>query len=115
MATTAQERSTAWSGFQPGDWENGVNVRDFIQKNYTPYEGNGDFLAPATEATTTLWNNVMEGIKVENRTHAPYKIDSQIVSGINSHAAGYIDKDLETLSACKPMSRSNVRLCLTAA
>ena len=56
MATTAQERPAAWAGFQSGDWENNINVRDFIQKNYTPYEG--------TEATVKLWDDVMEGIKV---------------------------------------------------
>ena len=109
MATTAQERPAAWAGFQSGDWENNINVRDFIQKNYTPYEGAADFLAPATEATVKLWDDVMEGIKVENRTHAPYKIDSQIVAGINTHAAGYIDKDLETivgLQTDEPLKRA---------
>lgn len=78
-------------------------------KNYTPYEGAADFLAPATEATVKLWDDVMEGIKVENRTHAPYKIDSQIVAGINTHAAGYIDKDLETivgLQTDEPLKRA---------
>ena len=65
----------------------------FIQKNYTPYEGDASFLAPATEATTKLWADVLEGIKVENRTHEPYKIDAQIISGITSHAPGYINKD----------------------
>ena len=78
-------------------------------KNYTPYEGDASFLAPATEATTKLWAEVMEGIKVENRTHEPYKIDAQIVSGITSHAPGYIDKDLETivgLQTDEPLKRS---------
>lgn len=84
MASTTP--SHAWQGFQSGDWRR-IDVRDFIQRNYTPYEGNGDFLAPATEATTQLWDSVMEGIKVENQTHAPYKIDAQIVAGITSHAA----------------------------
>lgn len=49
MTATTQERPAAWLGFQPGNWENSIDVRDFIQKNYTPYEGKGDFLAPATE------------------------------------------------------------------
>ena len=57
------ERPAAWAGFAGGDWENSIDVRDFIQKNYTPYEGDGSFLAPATEATTKLWAEVMEGIK----------------------------------------------------
>ena len=106
---SAIERPAAWAGFAGGDWENSIDVRDFIQKNYTPYEGDGSFLAPATEATTKLWAEVMEGIKVENKTHAPYKIDAQIVSGITSHGPGYIDKDLETivgLQTDEPLKRS---------
>ena len=95
MASTTP--SHAWQGFQSGDWQNRIDVRDFIQRNYTPYEGNGDFLAPATEATTQLWDSVMEGIKVENQTHAPYKIGAQIVAGITSHAAGYINPELEKI------------------
>lgn len=109
MSNDVQQRPAAWEGFVGGNWETSVDVRDFIQKNYTPYEGDASFLAPATEATTKLWAEVMEGIKVENRTHEPYKIDAQIVSGITSHAPGYIDKDLETivgLQTDEPLKRS---------
>ena len=109
MSTDVQQRPAAWEGFTGGNWETNVDVRDFIQKNYTPYEGDASFLAPATEATTKLWADVMEGIKVENRTHEPYKIDAQVVSGITSHAPGYIDKDLETivgLQTDEPLKRS---------
>ena len=109
MSTDVQQRPAAWEGFVGGNWETNVDVRDFIQKNYTPYEGDASFLAPATEATTKLWAEVMEGIKVENRTHEPYKIDAQVVSGITSHAPGYIDKDLETivgLQTDEPLKRS---------
>ena len=109
MSTDVQQRPAAWEGFVGGNWETNVDVRDFIQKNYTPYEGDASFLAPATEATTKLWADVMEGIKVENRTHEPYKIDAQVVSGITSHAPGYIDKDLETivgLQTDEPLKRS---------
>ncbi|QYJ81091.1 formate C-acetyltransferase [Shewanella aegiceratis] len=87
----------AWEGFTPGDWKSEVNVRDFIQKNYKPYEGDESFLAGATEATSVLWDKVMEGIKQENRTHAPVDFDTDKVSTITSHAAGYIDQDLETI------------------
>ncbi|MCG9737196.1 formate C-acetyltransferase [Shewanella insulae] len=87
----------AWEGFTPGDWKSEVNVRDFIQTNYTPYEGDESFLAGATEATSALWDKVMEGIKQENRTHAPVDFDTDKVSTITSHAAGYIDQDLETI------------------
>ena len=67
MSELNEKLATAWEGFTKGDWQNEVNVRDFIQKNYTPYEGDESFLAGATEATTTLWDKVMEGVKLENR------------------------------------------------
>ncbi|WP_288443743.1 formate C-acetyltransferase [uncultured Serratia sp.] len=89
--------ANAWEGFSKGDWQNEVNVRDFIQKNYTPYEGDESFLAGATQATTTLWDKVMEGIKLENRTHAPVDFDTNVASTIVSHDAGYIAKELETI------------------
>ncbi|MDO5056049.1 MAG: formate C-acetyltransferase [Lautropia sp.] len=109
MLAPTKDLANAWTGFKSGDWENTIDVRDFIQKNYTPYEGDAAFLAPATDATKQLWAEVMEGIKVENRTHAPYKIDAQVVSGITSHGPGYIDKDLETivgLQTDEPLKRA---------
>ncbi len=93
-----EQFAKAWKGFTPGNWKHEVDVRDFIQKNYTPYEGDDAFLeAEATEATQTLWNRVMEGIKQENATHAPLDFDTDTPSTITSHNAGYIDKDLETI------------------
>ncbi len=89
--------ANAWQGFEAGDWKTEVNVRDFIQKNYTPYEGDESFLAGATQATETLWEKVMVGIKQENSTHAPVDFDTKMVSTITSHDAGYINKDLETI------------------
>ncbi|GGZ28746.1 MULTISPECIES: formate C-acetyltransferase [Shewanella] len=89
--------ASAWEGFVPGDWKTEVNVRDFIQKNYTPYEGDESFLAGPTTATTALWDKVMEGIKQENRTHAPVDFDTDKVSTIDSHDAGYINQELETI------------------
>lgn len=89
--------ASAWQGFTEGEWQNSVNVRDFIQKNYTPYEGDESFLAGATEATTTLWESVLEGIKIENRTHAPVDFDTDLASTITSHDAGYINKSLEKI------------------
>ncbi|KPA54290.1 pyruvate formate-lyase [Photobacterium leiognathi subsp. mandapamensis] len=92
------EQFTAWEGFTAGDWQNEVNVRDFIQKNYTPYEGDGSFLeTEATPATAKLWDAVMEGIKQENATHAPVDFDTDVVSTITAHDAGYIEKELETI------------------
>ncbi len=109
MSHEVQGRPVAWEGFVGGQWESQVDVRDFIQKNYTPYEGDATFLTPATEATSKLWASVLEGIKVENRTHEPYKIDAQVISGITSHAPGYIDKGLETivgLQTDEPLKRA---------
>ena len=99
----------AWQGFTTGEWTNEVNLRDFIQKNYTEFTGDESFLADATEATDTLWNNVMEGIKIENSTHAPLDFDTAVPSTITSHAAGYIDQGLETivgLQTEKPLKRA---------
>ncbi|MDP2571287.1 formate C-acetyltransferase [Vibrio penaeicida] len=94
----AEQFAKAWEGFAKGDWQNEVNIRDFIQKNYTPYEGDESFLvSEGTEATNTLWAKVMEGIKLENSTHAPVDFDTSVISTITSHDAGYINKDLETI------------------
>ncbi|MDU3851156.1 MAG: formate C-acetyltransferase [Serratia marcescens] len=97
MTELNEKLANAWEGFSKGDWQNEVNVRDFIQKNYTPYEGDESFLAGAAQATTTLWDKVMEGIKLENRTHAPVDFDTNVASTIVSHDAGYIAKELETI------------------
>ncbi|WP_431222951.1 formate C-acetyltransferase [Serratia sp. L9] len=97
MSELNEKLATAWQGFSEGDWQKEVNVRDFIQKNYTPYEGDEAFLAGASQATTSLWDKVMEGIKLENRTHAPVDFDTNVVSTVTSHDAGYINKDLETI------------------
>ncbi|NAW85645.1 formate C-acetyltransferase [Photobacterium halotolerans] len=94
----ADQFATAWEGFRAGEWQSEVNVRDFIQKNYTPYEGNEDFLvSEGTAATQKLWAKVMEGIKQENATHSPVDFDTSIISTITAHDAGYIDKTLETI------------------
>lgn len=87
----------AWLGFKGTDWKNEINVRDFIQHNYTPYEGDESFLAEATPATTELWEKVMEGIRIENATHAPLDFDTNIATTITAHDAGYIDQPLERI------------------
>lgn len=97
MTDNTELFAQAWNGFAAGDWKTEVNVRDFIQKNYTPYEGDESFLAGATKATDALWDKVMEGIRVENSTHAPVDFDTDLVSTITAHDAGYINKDLETI------------------
>lgn len=109
MSELNEKFASAWQGFNLGDWSQEVNVRDFIQKNYTPYEGDESFLAGATEATTALWAKVMEGIKIENSTHAPIDFDTDLPSTITSHDAGYIDQSLEKvvgLQTEKPLKRA---------
>lgn len=103
------EQREEWAGFAPGKWTKSVDVRDFIQKNYTPYEGNGDFLAPATDATKKLWDMVMELSKKEREAGGVLDMDTKTVSTITSHAAGYLDKDLEQIvgfQTDKPFKRS---------
>ena len=87
-----------WEGFVPGKWCNDeVDVRDFIQRNYAPYEGDGKFLAPATEATKKLWDIVCDLSKKEREAGGVLDADTKIVSTLTSHGAGYLDKDLEKI------------------
>ncbi len=87
-----------WEGFIPGKWcDDEVNVRDFIQKNYTPYEGDDSFLAPATEATKELWKEVMELSAKERANNGVLDADTKVVSTLTSHGPGYINKDLEKI------------------
>lgn len=99
----------AWRDFKGTDWKKEINVRDFIQHNYTPYEGDESFLADATPATTALWEKVMAGIRIENATHAPVDFDTNIATTITAHDAGYIEKELEKivgLQTDKPLKRA---------
>ncbi len=99
----------AWEGFTGGHWTKEINVRDFIQKNYTPYDGDASFLADPTEATKTLWAKVMELAKAEREAGGVLDMDTKVVSSLTSHGAGYIEKDLETivgLQTDKPFKRS---------
>ena len=87
-----------WEGFVPGKWCNDeVDVRDFIQRNYTPYDGDASFLAPATEATKKLWEIICDLSKKEREAGGVLNADTKIVSTLTSHGAGYLDKDLETI------------------
>lgn len=99
-----------WAGFQLGRWSNGsVNVRDFIQRNYKPYEGDESFLTGPTEATKALWAEISELSKKEREAGGVLDMDTKIVSTITSHGAGYIDKDKEQivgLQTDKPFKRS---------
>ena len=87
-----------WEGFTPGKWCNKeVDVRDFIQNNYTPYEGDGSFLAPATENTKKLWEIVCDLSKKEREAGGVLNADTHIVSSLTSHGAGYLDENLEKI------------------
>lgn len=85
-----------WEGFKEGNWEKQINVRDFIQKNYTPYEGDASFLAGATENTKKLWDDVSELFKKE-RENGVLDVDTKTISGIDAYKPGYIDEAIEKI------------------
>ena len=99
-----------WKDFNKGEWQDEINVRDFIQRNYTPYEGDESFLVGTTEKTNKLWNEVLELYKKEKDSEGGVlDIDTKTVSTISAHEAGYIDKDLEDivgLQTDKPLKRA---------
>src|SRR6187402_3026822 len=84
-----------WDGFNTGLWQKEINVRDFIQQNYTPYDGDDAFLAPATARTQAIWNRLTE-LFVEERRKGVLDV-SQIPSSITAHAPGYIDRENEII------------------
>ena len=87
--------AVAWRGFAPGTWQSQVDVRDFIQRNYTPYEGDGGFLQGATERTRGIWET-LQPLLAKEREKGILDV-SQIPSGIVAHAPGYIDKEREII------------------
>lgn len=98
-----------WDGFNGGRWEKEINVSEFIRVNYTPYDGDASFLAPATEATNTLWNELQALQREERAKGGVLDMDTDIVSSITSHAPGYLDKNLEKvvgLQTDKPLKRA---------
>ncbi len=98
-----------WASFNGGIWEKEINVRDFIQKNYTPYDGDESFLTEATQATKDLWAQVMELTKEEAEKGGVLDMDTKIVSGITSHGPGYLQKEKEKIvgfQTDKPFKRS---------
>ena len=83
--------------FKGVKWKKGIDVRDFIFRNYTPYYGDSSFLAPATEATKKLWDNLSGKMKIERERGGVYDVDEKTISTIASHKPGYINKDLEKI------------------
>lgn len=104
------EFAPEWDGFTAGRWSNtSVNVRDFIQKNITPYDGDASFLEGPTEATKKLWAQVMELSRQEREAGGVLDMDTKIISTITSHGAGYLDQQLEKivgLQTDKPFKRA---------
>ncbi|MCQ2469823.1 MAG: formate C-acetyltransferase [Ruminococcus sp.] len=102
--------SNEWDGFKEGRWSStSINVRDFIKKNYTLYEGDESFLAPPTDATKQLWEQVMDLSRQEREAGGVLDMDTKIISTITSHNAGYLNKDLEQivgLQTDKPFKRA---------
>ena len=99
----------AWQGFVGGNWEHQIDVRDFIQRNYTPYDGDESFLAGPTESTVKLWDEVLGLFEQERKAGGVLDMDTKVVSTITSHPAGYIDKPLEKivgLQTEKPLKRA---------
>ncbi|MEQ9484323.1 formate C-acetyltransferase [Coleofasciculus sp. F4-SAH-05] len=112
--TSTQQQETAsslceqWQDFSPGKWTNEINVRDFIQKNYTPYTQDDSFLAGATERTKTLWQNVCDLMQQE-REKGILDVDTKVPTSITAHAPGYIDQNLEQIVGVqtdKPLKRA---------
>ena len=109
MSELTLEKQSSTTDFVGGKWQSEINVRDFIQRNYTPYDGDSSFLAGPTEATTKLWQECCDLFKKERENGGVLDMDTKIVSTITSHGAGYIDKDLETIVGLQtdaPLKRS---------
>ena len=99
----------AWRNFKTGKWNDEIDVRDFIVNNYTPYDGNEEFLEGPTQDTTDLWNQVLELSKKEREAGGVLDMDTKVISTITSHGAGYLDKDKEKIvgfQTDKPFKRS---------
>ena len=98
-----------WKDFKDGIWQKEINVRDFIQKNYTVYEGDESFLTDATEATKELWDTVMDLTAQEAKAGGVLDMDTKVISTITSHGPGYLDKSKEKIvgfQTDKPFKRS---------
>ncbi len=107
--TITEKKLYPSASFVGGKWQQEINVRDFIQRNYTLYEGDSSFLEGPTEATSKLWQECCDLFKIERERGGVVDMDTRVVSTITSHGAGYIDKDLETIVGLQtdaPLKRS---------
>jgi formate acetyltransferase 1 len=102
-----------WENFAPGNWQENVDVRDFIQKNYAPYTGDDAFLSGPTFRTEQLWAETLELLKKEQEAGGPLEIDADIPAGVTAHKPGYINAELETIVGLQtdaPLKRAIVPL-----
>ena len=121
-----QQLAGAWEGFEPGIWTDEVDVRDFIQRNYTPYEGDDSFLAGPTERTSELWKTVLGLLEEERARGGALDIETEQVTGITAYGPGYIDAEhperelIVGLQTDKPLKRAlhvngGIRIAVQAA
>ena len=102
----------AWNNFNGGNWENEINVRDFIQNNYTQYDGDEEFLAEPTDATNRLWGKLQELQKAERAKNGVLDMETEIVTSLTAYGPGYIDEELKDLEQVvglqtdKPLKRA---------
>ncbi|MCS4486146.1 formate C-acetyltransferase [Staphylococcus americanisciuri] len=109
MIKEPKKQTNAWAGFKTGRWTRNVDVREFIQLNFTGYQGDDSFLAGPTEATTKLWDQVMQLSKEERERGGMWDMDTKVPSTILSHDAGYLNQELEQIVGVqtdKPFKRS---------
>ncbi|KIL41663.1 formate acetyltransferase [Gordoniibacillus kamchatkensis] len=108
-AARRQSDNDGWRGFKPGKWQRGIDVKDFIDSNLTPYRGDERFLAGPTERTKELWRQIREWMRLERENGGVLDVDVDTVSTITSHAPGYIDKEKEQIVGLQtdaPLKRS---------
>lgn len=94
---TEAKAASAWRGFKGGVWETSIDVREFIQANYAPYDGDYNFLKGPTARTNQLWDDLKVLLQQEREAGGVLDADTKVVGRVASHGAGYINKDLETV------------------
>ena len=108
-----EELKQAWRGFEGRKWREDVNVREFIQSNYTMYDGDESFLAPPTEATNKLWGRLQELQKEERAKGGVLECETEVVSSLTSYGPGYIDESMKAARFSPITTRRTIRRFLT--
>ena len=108
LVTIPEEvKKVAWRGFSGRKWKEDINIRDFIQNNYTMYDGDESFLEPPTEATDKLWDRLQELQKEERAKGGVLECETEVVSSLTSYGPGYIDENMKELGI--PYTLENVK------